>query len=103
MASRHATAPKPLQQRGIQPVRAKYHPLVPGTYTGDSSGYRTEDRPDHRGVDIAADYGTPIYAPADGFFVHVGIEDDPGGFGSWLWIDAQQEWGLDFVLGHMPP
>lgn len=103
MASTHATAPKPLQQKVIQPVKAKYHPLVPGTYTGDSSGYRTEDRPDHRGVDIAAEYGTPIYAPADGFFVHVGINDDPGGFGSWLWIDAQQEWGLDFVLGHMPP
>lgn len=104
MASKHATKPKPARQLRIDsPTKVKYHPLAPGTYTGDSSGYRTDDRPDHRGVDIAANYGTPIYAPADGFFVHVGINDDPGGFGSWLWIDAQQEWGLDFVVGHMPP
>lgn len=104
MASTPAAARESARQLRIaKSSKVKYHPLAPGTYTGQSSGYRTEDRPDHRGVDIAADHGTPIYAPADGFFVRVGINDDPRGFGSWLWIDAQQEWGLDFVLGHMPP
>ncbi|MCQ4364537.1 DUF1906 domain-containing protein [Mycobacterium gordonae] len=105
MASKQAAKPKPSRQLRIDKSggKVKYHPLAPGTHTGQSSGYRTGDRPDHRGVDIAASHGTPIYAPADGFFVHVGINDDPGGFGSWLWIDAQQEWDLDFVLGHMPP
>ncbi len=104
MASKQAAVPRPPSALAIAAHgKVKYHPLAPDTYTGDSSGYRTEARPDHRGVDIAANYGTPIYAPADGFFVHVGINDDPGGFGSWLWIDAQQEWGLDFVVGHMPP
>ena len=104
MAARQATVPKPppVLMTGER-SKVKYHPLAPGTYTGDSSGYRTKDRPDHRGVDIAANYGTPIYAPSDGLLVHVGINDDPGGFGSWLWIDAQEEWGLDFVVGHMPP
>lgn len=81
----------------------RYHPLAHGTYSGESSGYRTPDRPDHRGVDIAADIGTPIYAPADGTIAHVGINDDPQGYGSWLVIDSQNECGLDFTFGHTPP
>ncbi|MDV7354563.1 DUF4185 domain-containing protein [Rhodococcus oxybenzonivorans] len=81
----------------------RYHPLAPGTYTGVSSGYRTPDRPDHRGVDIAANNGTPIYAPTDGTIAHVGIDDDPQGYGSWLVIDSQNQWGLDFTFGHTPP
>ncbi|MFF0817913.1 DUF4185 domain-containing protein [Rhodococcus sp. NPDC003318] len=81
----------------------RYHPLAPGTHSGESSGYRTPDRPNHRGVDFAANTGTPIYAPTDGTIAHVGINDDPQGYGSWLVIDAQEDWGLDFAFGHMPP
>jgi hypothetical protein len=32
---------------------------VNGTFTG---GFRTPDRPDHDGVDVATPKGTPIYA-----------------------------------------
>ena len=83
-------------------MATKYLPLRPEDYT-TSSGYRTPDRPDHNGVDFAAKMGTPIYAPSDGFFAHVGINDDPNGYGSWLVIDSQNEWGLDFTFGHMHP
>lgn len=77
-------------------------PLRAGTYRlGD--GYRTPARPDHRGQDFPADFGTPIYAVADGWVAHCGINDDPGGFGSWLVIDHQAEHGVDSVYGHMPP
>ena len=42
------------------------HPMGPDNGTWRfSSGYKTEHRPDHLGVDYAADLGTPIYAPAD--------------------------------------
>ena len=81
----------------------KYHPLAPGTWDGQSSGFRTPDRPTHNGVDMAANLGTPIYAPATGKIAHVGINDDPNGYGSWLVIDCQDEWGLDFTFGHMHP
>lgn len=60
----------------------------------------------HRGLDLASNggvYGTPIYAAADGIVVHVGINDDPEGFGSWMVIDHQDGFGVDTVYGHMPP
>ncbi|MEU1432121.1 peptidoglycan DD-metalloendopeptidase family protein [Nocardia sp. NPDC005746] len=83
-------------------MSGKVMPLRTGTYrTGD--GYRTPGRPDHRGQDFPADYGTPIYAVADGWVAHCGINDDPNGFGSWLVIDHQDEHGVDSVYGHMPP
>src|ERR1700682_2130703 len=98
-----AEAPPPPSPR-LTPEedKVRYHPMAPGTYSV-SSGYRTPDRPDHRGVDFAANPGTPIYAPANGSLVHVGINDDPQGFGSWLVLHPQDEWGLDFVFGHTPP
>ena len=40
-------------------------PMKEGTHQ-ISSGYRSADRPDHRGTDMAADLHTPIYAFADG-------------------------------------
>ena len=92
-AARDAVPPAP---------RRRYLPMVPGTYR-QSSSFRPPDRPDHQGLDFAADLGTPIYAPSDGVMAKVGIRDDPNGFGSWLVLDAQAQWGLDFVFGHMPP
>ena len=86
----------------LEGVGVKYAPMAPGTYR-IGSGWRTAHRPGHRGLDLEANVGTPIYAPSDGFLVHVGINDDPTGFGSWLWLDSQAECGLDFAFGHMPP
>ncbi|WP_225928586.1 peptidoglycan DD-metalloendopeptidase family protein [Rhodococcus opacus] len=77
-------------------------PLARGTYF-ESSGYRSPDRPGHRGTDFGADYGVPVYAAADGWVCHVGINDDPQGYGSWIVIDHQAEHGVDTVYGHMPP
>ncbi|WP_288049699.1 DUF4185 domain-containing protein [Nocardia sp.] len=68
-----------------------------------SSGFRTPDRPDHEGIDVAAPSGTPIYAPVDAVVVE-GAERSPGsvsGFGNWVWLDAQQTHGVDLIFGHM--
>lgn len=62
------------------------------------SGYRSADRPDHRGVDFPASFGTPIYAAADGFVVRSGPAT---GFGNWIVLDHQRELGVDTVYGHM--
>ncbi|MFD8100283.1 peptidoglycan DD-metalloendopeptidase family protein, partial [Nocardia fluminea] len=68
-----------------------------------SSGFRTPERPDHDGIDIAAPVGTPIFAPVDGVIVE-GAERLAGsvsGFGNWVWLDAQGNHGVDLIFGHM--
>ncbi|MFD6390898.1 DUF4185 domain-containing protein [Nocardia sp. NPDC060259] len=68
-----------------------------------SSGFRTPQRPDHDGIDLAAPAGTPIFAPVDGVVVE-GAERPPGsvsGFGNWVWLDAQDNRGVDLIFGHM--
>ncbi|WP_151550187.1 MULTISPECIES: peptidoglycan DD-metalloendopeptidase family protein [Corynebacterium] len=66
-----------------------------------TSGWRTADRPTHRGVDIAQGAGTPIYAFADGVVSKAGAA---GGFGQWVVIDHQIDGKLySTVYGHMFP
>lgn len=83
----------------------KYLPLSPGTHApiDPKNGFRTPARPSHNGVDFPANQGIPVYSVSDGFVAHVGVNDDPEGYGSWLVIDSQIEHGLDFTYGHMPP
>ena len=78
-------------------------PMKEGTHQ-ESSGYRSPDRPDHRGTDLAADMHTPIYAYADGVVVNAGPSNDgPQGFGNWVVIDHEGDDGkFSTVYGHMP-
>lgn len=64
-----------------------------------SSGYKSPDRPGHRGVDIAKPEGDHIYAMADGVVVQSGPAD---GFGNWIVIDHTID-GKTYstVYGHM--
>jgi murein DD-endopeptidase MepM/ murein hydrolase activator NlpD len=58
---------------------------VEGTITS-GYGYRSSPWPEfHKGVDLAADYGTPVHAAAAGTVVSAGW--DPGGFGIKVDID----------------
>ena len=68
-----------------------------------SSGYGSRWGAFHAGLDFAAPLGTPIYAVADATVVQ-GKERAPGsvsGFGNWVWLDAQNTLGKDFIYGHM--
>ncbi|MEU7631880.1 M23 family metallopeptidase [Nocardia sp. NPDC049220] len=66
-----------------------------------TSGWRTPDRPDHRGIDFAGPLGTPIFAMADGVVVAAGTAS---GFGQWIVIDHRIGGKLvSTVYGHMYP
>lgn len=73
-------------------------PMRTGDYTL-SSGYRTPDRPDHKGVDLAAPEGTPIFALSDGVVSAAGTAS---GFGHWVVVDHRLGGELySTVYGHM--
>ncbi len=64
-----------------------------------NSGYKTSERPDHRGVDMAAALGTPIFAARDGRVVAAGPAD---GFGNWIVVESQVDGKtVSTVYGHM--
>lgn len=78
-------------------------PMKEGTYQ-ISSQYRDASRPGHRGIDMAGDMHTPIYAYGDGVVVNAGPSNDgPQGFGNWVVIDHEGDEGsFSTVYGHMP-
>jgi murein DD-endopeptidase MepM/ murein hydrolase activator NlpD len=75
-----------------------------------ASGYRTPDRPTHRGIDLAAPLKTPIYASGNGMVADSrgalapGEPGWVGGFGGWIVVDhtvgARK---VSTVYGHMYP
>lgn len=73
-------------------------PMKEGTYQ-ISSQYRDPSRPDHRGVDLAGDMHTPIYAYADGVVEKSG---PASGFGNWIVLNHTID-GKEYstVYGHM--
>lgn len=66
-----------------------------------TSGWRTSDRPDHQGIDLAGPVGTPIFALAEGVVAAAG---DASGFGQWIVIDHNIDGKMfSTVYGHMFP
>ncbi|WP_280246930.1 MULTISPECIES: peptidoglycan DD-metalloendopeptidase family protein [Nocardia] len=74
-------------------------PMAEGTYTL-ASGFGPRWGEMHKGVDFAAEIGTPIYAAADGVVVAAG---PASGFGNWIVIDSidDQRQPFSTVYGHM--
>lgn len=73
-------------------------PIAEGDYVV-SSTYKSADRPGHRGIDLAAADGTPMYAMAPGVVTAAG---PASGFGNWIVIDHTID-GQPYstVYGHM--
>ncbi|MFE4461626.1 peptidoglycan DD-metalloendopeptidase family protein [Nocardia tengchongensis] len=73
------------------------------TSTPITSGYRTADRPDHRGVDWGVPVGTPVHALADGT-VTAAQDTGVSGFGGWVVISHVIDGkAMSTVYGHMNP
>jgi len=80
----------------------KFWPLAKGSFT-ISSGFGPRDGGFHYGMDFAAKRRVPIYAPVDGFVVEGLERENVQGFGKWVWLDCQETWGIDFIVGHCDP
>lgn len=76
------------------------HPMKHGTFTV-SSGYGSRWGTFHAGLDFAAPIGTPIYAAADALVIEGKDRTGVSGFGSWIWLDAQESAGVDLIYGHV--
>lgn len=97
--------PSAVSSKASAPARPKVvHPM--GEENGVwrvSSGYGSRWGAFHAGLDFAAPLGTPIYAVADATVIQ-GKDRAAGsvsGFGNWVWLDAQNTLGKDFIYGHM--
>ncbi|MFE7745541.1 peptidoglycan DD-metalloendopeptidase family protein [Nocardia sp. NPDC057455] len=73
-------------------------PMAKGSYTV-SSPFGIRGGEFHRGMDLAAERGTPIFAALDGRVVAAG---QATGFGNWIVVDSTTSDGLvSTVYGHM--
>ncbi|MEV0297067.1 peptidoglycan DD-metalloendopeptidase family protein [Nocardia sp. NPDC050710] len=80
---------------------SKVAPMKTGTYRITSGFGPREGGEFHRGVDMGADAGTPIYAAADGVVAAAGAAD---GFGAWIVLDHNIDGeAMSTVYGHMFP
>ncbi|MGW0251415.1 peptidoglycan DD-metalloendopeptidase family protein [Nocardia goodfellowii] len=82
---------------GVGPLN-RTMPMATGTFTvSDTFGSRGGD---HRGVDMAAADGTPIFSVSDGKVVAAG---PASGFGNWIVVDSIDTNGRGYsaVYGHM--
>lgn len=75
-------------------------PTYSGYYMLPTKGIRTRGvKPGHKGVDIANDVGTPIYASADGKVIVADDQGYNGGFGKYVVISHSN--GTQTLYGHM--
>ncbi|WP_280243138.1 peptidoglycan DD-metalloendopeptidase family protein [Nocardia abscessus] len=92
-----AATATPSLAAGVGPLRRTL-PMATGTFTvSDTFGSRGGA---HRGVDLAAADGTPIFSVSDGRVVAAG---PASGFGNWIVVDSVDTNGRSYsaVYGHM--
>lgn len=84
------------------PAHKRVWPMAKGSFK-ITSGFGPRWGTMHRGIDLAAPLGTPIYSTSDGIVIEGKdrAKGSVGGFGNWVWIDSQRECGRDFIYGHM--
>lgn len=79
-------APAPAPSNGlIWPISSQYHPRYWDDWFGDRVSPGGIGSSYHLGVDMAADYGTPVWAAANGVVTHAGWN---GGYGNCVMIST---------------
>ena len=85
------------------PLTASYSAFKPGSGAQITSGlgYRRSTNSNHKGYDVAAPSGTPLYAYLPGKVTHIGIDGvNSAGYGNWIvWKDSV--YGSYHFFGHM--
>ena len=87
---------------GNKPLSVPYSPFKPGSGATITSGKGMRWGKQHRGYDIAAATGTPLYAYFPGKVTHIGIDGtaSSAGYGNWVvWQDDM--YGAYHFFGHM--
>jgi len=89
---------------GNKPLSVPYSPFKPGSGAVITSGkgYRPSTKSYHKGYDLAAASGTPLYAYFPGKVTHIGIDGtaSSAGYGNWVvWKD--DVYGAYHFFGHM--
>ena len=87
---------------GNKPLSVPYSPFKPGSGATITSGKGLRWGKQHRGYDIAAATGTPLYAYFPGKVTHIGIDGtaSSAGYGNWVvWQDDM--YGAYHFFGHM--
>lgn len=77
----------------IWPLAGGYISSSFGSRVNPFDGYSADVHP---GIDIAADYGTPVYAGADGYVVHAGWY-----YGYGKYIKIEHDYGYQTAYGHL--
>ncbi len=82
----------------LAPLGSFIKPVDPSTVTL-TSGFGARWGEEHKGIDLAGDIGTPIYAAADGTVRNAG---EASGFGQWVVLDHVRDGQLvATVYGHI--
>lgn len=86
---------------GNRPLSVPYSPFKPNSGAIITSGFGKRWGRPHRGYDIAAKSGTPLYAYFPGKVTHIGIDGvNSAGYGNWVvWKD--DIYGSYHFFGHM--
>jgi murein DD-endopeptidase MepM/ murein hydrolase activator NlpD len=87
---------------GNKPLSVPYSPFKPGSGATITSGKGMRWGKQHKGYDIAAASGTPLYAYFPGKVTHIGIDGtaSSAGYGNWVvWQDDM--YGAYHFFGHM--
>ena len=87
---------------GNKPLNVPYSPFKPGSGATITSGMGLRFGKQHRGYDLAAKPGTPLYAYFPGKVTHIGLDgtSSSAGYGNWVvWQD--NVYGAYHFFGHM--
>ena len=87
---------------GNNPLNVPYSPFKPGSGATITSGMGLRWGKQHRGYDLAAKSGTPLYAYFPGKVTHIGLDgtSSSAGYGNWVvWQD--NVYGAYHFFGHM--
>ena len=78
--------------------KSKYAPLASWSYYPSRNGFKAKDREEHKGIDMLAEKGTPIYAVEGGTAIAY-REGQFGGYGNCVVITWDN--GKTHIYGHM--